>query len=100
MTSRGAGFRLRFLGEVDGRLAERDAPLARVHSVRFERARPVREFPTYCGQRNFPGLWWSSTMRDLVGYETWLERPVNRTNPGQVNSLLLPGITDGDRQAG
>jgi hypothetical protein len=65
---------LRFLGEADGRLAEREAPLAVAWSTRFERARPVREFPSYIGQRSFSGLWWSSTMRDLVGYESWLER--------------------------
>jgi hypothetical protein len=65
---------LRFLGEADGRLAEREAPLAVAWSTRFERSRPVREFPSYIGQRSFSGLWWSSTMRDLVGYESWLER--------------------------
>jgi hypothetical protein len=59
---------------VDGRPAEREDPLATAHGVRFERARPVREFPAYRGQRNFPGLWWSSTMRDHVGYESWLKR--------------------------
>jgi hypothetical protein len=70
----GSGFRLRFLSEADGSLTERDAPLADARGVRFERARPVREFPSWPGQRNFAGLWWSSTMRDLVGYESWLER--------------------------
>jgi hypothetical protein len=70
----GGGFRLRYLGEVDGQAAEREDPLAAAHGVRFERARPVREFPSYRGQRNFPGLWWSSTMRDHVGYESWLKR--------------------------
>lgn len=58
--SPGGRFRLRFLGEVDGRIAEREAPLAVAWSTRFERARPVREFPSYVGQRSFSGLWWSS----------------------------------------
>lgn len=69
-----AGFGLRFLGEAGGRLAERKVPLADAWSTRFERVRPVREFPSYPGRRGFSGQWWSSTMRDLVGFESWLER--------------------------
>jgi len=68
------GFGLRFLGEADGRLAEQRAPLAVAWSTRFEHVRPVREFPSYQGQRRVSGLWWSSIMRDLVGFESWLER--------------------------
>lgn len=41
---------LRFLGEAEGRLAEREAPLAVAWSTRFERARPVRDFPSYIGE--------------------------------------------------
>lgn len=67
-------FWVRYLGDMNGRVVERKAPLAHAHSVRFERVPPVREFPSYTGQRNFPGLWWSSTTQDLVGYESWLER--------------------------
>lgn len=67
-------FWVRYLGDMNGRLTERKTPLAHAHSVRFERVPPVREFPSYTGQRNFPGLWWSSTMQGLVGYESWLER--------------------------
>lgn len=72
--SSAAGFGLRFLGEVDGKLAEQNLPLSVAWGTRFEHARPVREFPSYIGQRSFPGLWWSSTMQDLVGFESWLER--------------------------
>jgi hypothetical protein len=68
------GFGLRFLDEGEGHLVERRASLAAAWSTRFERVRPVREFPSYPGQRSFSGLWWSSTMRDLVGFESWLER--------------------------
>lgn len=39
-----------------------------------EDARPVRCFPSYRGQRNFPGLWWAATLGRHVGYESWLER--------------------------
>jgi hypothetical protein len=68
------GFGLRFLDEADGRLVERQVPLQVGWSTRFERVRPVREFPSYQGQRSFSGWWWSSKMRDLVGFESWLER--------------------------
>ena len=43
-------------------------------TVAFEAARPVRRFPSYRGQRHFPGLWWSATNDGHVGYESWLER--------------------------
>jgi hypothetical protein len=72
--SSSSGFGLRFLGEADGRLTELKVPLADAWSTRFERVRPVREFPSYPGRRGFSGQWWSSTMRDLVGFESWLER--------------------------
>jgi hypothetical protein len=42
--------------------------------VSFEQVEPVRRFPSYRGQRYFPGLWWSSTVSGHVGYESWLER--------------------------
>ena len=35
---------------------------------------PVRSFPSYKGQRNYPGWFWSSKMRGLVGFESWVER--------------------------
>ncbi|MFJ1895449.1 TnsA-like heteromeric transposase endonuclease subunit [Streptomyces sp. NPDC088115] len=53
---------------------ERRVPLARAARVRFEDGRPVREFPSYRGQRNYPGLYWSATAGTHVGYESWLER--------------------------
>ncbi|MFJ8307704.1 MULTISPECIES: TnsA-like heteromeric transposase endonuclease subunit [unclassified Streptomyces] len=53
---------------------ERRLPLARAARVRFEDGRPVREFPSYRGQRNYPGLYWSATVGAHVGYESWLER--------------------------
>jgi putative transposase len=40
----------------------------------LELGRPVRRFPSYRGQRSFPGLYWSATMGDHVGYESWGER--------------------------
>lgn len=49
-------------------------PLVRAAKVRFEDRRPVREFPSHRGQRNYPGLYWSATLGTHVGYESWLER--------------------------
>lgn len=55
----------------EGRRRER---LNACWQVRFERVPPVRSFPSYRGQRNFPGLWWSATTGGHVGFESWLER--------------------------
>jgi hypothetical protein len=35
---------------------------------------PVRGFPSYKGQRNLIGRWWTATTGTLIGYESWLER--------------------------
>jgi hypothetical protein len=42
--------------------------------VAFERVPPVRSFPSYKGQRNYPGLYWSASDGGHVGVESWLER--------------------------
>jgi hypothetical protein len=67
----GAGFEIEYVG-VDGTV--RCGPLAQCWSVQFEEVAPARSFPSYRGQRNFPGWWWSSTMGRHVGYESWLDR--------------------------
>lgn len=47
--------------------SERQEPLtSEAASVAFERAAPVRSFPSYQGQANFPGLWWSATSRGAL----------------------------------
>ncbi|WP_327287536.1 TnsA-like heteromeric transposase endonuclease subunit [Streptomyces sp. NBC_01198] len=48
--------------------------LAEVGEVAFEDAAPVRDFPSYRGQRHFPGLYWAATTGRHVGFESWLER--------------------------
>ena len=68
--SRPTEFSLAFL---DGG-CERRGLLSELWSVRFEKIAPVREFPSFRGQGNFPGLWWSTTTGAHVGYESWLER--------------------------
>ncbi|MGW5848530.1 TnsA-like heteromeric transposase endonuclease subunit [Streptomyces sp. NPDC055254] len=65
------GFEVSYMA-ADG--VERRVPLARAARVRFEDGRPVREFPSYRGQRNYPGLYWSATAGTHVGHESWLER--------------------------
>jgi hypothetical protein len=49
-------------------------PLAGAVEVAYEEVAPVREFPSYRGQRHFPGLYWAATMLRHVGFESWLER--------------------------
>lgn len=53
---------------------ERRLPLEQLATVALEYGRPVRSFPSYKGQRNYPGLYWSATMGGHVGYESWVER--------------------------
>ena len=50
-------------------------PLAECAAVAFELdCSPVRGFPAFRGQGNYPGLWWFSTTREHGGYESWSER--------------------------
>lgn len=48
--------------------------LVRYWDEPFERAAPVRKFISFKGQKNFTGDYWAATSRDLVGYESWVER--------------------------
>lgn len=54
----------------------RRGPLAQLWSVPFERVRPVRTFPSFRGQRSFPGLYYAATMDAHVGFGSWAERDV------------------------
>jgi hypothetical protein len=53
---------------------EQRLPWTSAWSMTFESCRPVREFPSYKGQRHLSGRWWTATTGGLVGYESWLER--------------------------
>jgi hypothetical protein len=53
---------------------ERRVGLDELGGVDLEAARPVRSFPSYRGQRNYPGWYWSATMGRRVGFESWVER--------------------------
>jgi hypothetical protein len=59
---------------VDGDGRVHREPLTACGTVPFETVAAVRSFPSYHGQRNWPGLWWSATTGGHVGYESWLER--------------------------
>lgn len=51
-----------------------ESTLAAVDAALVVRGCPVRGFPTYAGQANYPGLFWSATTGAHVGYESLLER--------------------------
>ena len=51
-------------------------PLGELWDTPFERAAPVRSFPSFRGQVSFPGLYYAATMDAHVGFESWLERDV------------------------
>ena len=59
--------------------------LSSCHGTRFEEALPARPFRFEKGLRSFAGWWYCAPTAAHVGFESWLERPVNRTNPGQAN---------------
>jgi hypothetical protein len=42
--------------------------------VPFERVAPVRSFPVYRGQRNYPGFYYAACLDAHVEFESWLER--------------------------
>jgi hypothetical protein len=48
--------------------------LDRLRSTDLDGCRPVRSFPSYRDQRNYPGLYWSATTGGHIGYESWVER--------------------------
>jgi hypothetical protein len=54
--------------------AEHTVPLLDAEGLDLATARPQRQFSAYRGQKHFSGLWWATTTRSHVGYESWLER--------------------------
>ncbi len=50
------------------------AELDRLRRTDLEDCEPVPSFPSYKGQRNYPGWYWSATMGRRVGFESWVER--------------------------
>jgi len=67
---RAGGFELRYLESGGSGFAERQCALAACWNTRFEDVPPVRSFPSYKGQRNFPGLYFAACMGRHVGFES------------------------------
>ena len=65
------GFEVEY-AEPDGR--EVRAGLDRLRRMDLGSCLPVRSFPSYKGQRNYPGWFWSAKMGKHVGFESWVER--------------------------
>lgn len=77
-----------------------------VGSVQLERTTPIREFFSWPGKRNYEGLYWSSTNRRHVDFESLLEREYllaadNASDivaiAAQPLALLWPRDTQGNR---
>jgi len=90
----GRGARTGFeVGFVDPAAGESRAPLAEVTAVAFELAAPVRSFPSYKGQRNYPVFYYAATMGAHVAFESWLERDTAMTldfDPDVVSFAAQP----------
>jgi hypothetical protein len=67
-------FELRYLESGERGTAERQGLLTACWNARFEDVPAVRGFPSYKGQRNFPGLYFAACTGRHVGFESWLER--------------------------
>lgn len=52
---------------------ERRVPWRWLPEAVDELERPVRSFPSYRGQRNYPGWYWACTLGRLIGFESWAE---------------------------
>ncbi|MEU0490775.1 TnsA-like heteromeric transposase endonuclease subunit [Nocardiopsis sp. NPDC006139] len=53
---------------------EERLPLEQADRYPFESVPPIRSFPSFRGQRNNTGRWWTATTGSHVGFESWLER--------------------------
>ena len=85
-----ASFEVEFAETIGG---TRRGLLAELWSIPFERVRPVRTFPSFRGQRSFPGLYYAATMDAHVGFESWAERDVAMMldfDPGVVDFSSQP----------
>ena len=94
MSTMAEAFELGFV-EADG--SQRCVPLVAAAAMRLEECRPVRSFPSYKGQRDFPRLWWSVTIGRHVGFESWLEPDhamlLDFDARGGVRAAAVPGCS-------
>ncbi|MEV0899531.1 hypothetical protein [Actinoplanes sp. NPDC049802] len=70
----GPEFSLAYLEGCEGGVRECRVPLTVGWTAAFETVAPVRDFPSYHGQRRFSGSWWAATTGEFVGFESRLER--------------------------
>jgi hypothetical protein len=61
------------LAFIDG-VTEHRLRLSDATGINFEDVSPVRRFPSYAGQRNYPGLYYAATVDRHIPFESWLER--------------------------
>jgi hypothetical protein len=81
-----AGFEITYAGP-DG--WEVRAGLDRLRHADLETCRPVRSFPSYKGQRNYPGWYWSATMGRRVSGSA--------SSPTPASSSATTRSADGSR---
>jgi hypothetical protein len=80
----------RVLVRLDGGVRN-DAVSAEVASLRTEDALPIRQFFAWPGKRNYEGVWWSSTNRGHVDFESLLEREyLLASDAASMSSPLRP----------
>ncbi|GGK35336.1 TnsA-like heteromeric transposase endonuclease subunit [Nocardia camponoti] len=85
-----AGFQVAFVGADRELVRER---LAEAAGMAFEAVAPVRSIPSFRGQRNNPGLYYSATVGAHLEYESWLERDEAMAldfDPGVVGYAAQP----------
>jgi hypothetical protein len=69
-TAADGGFEVVYVA-ADG--TERRVSLTALAGVRLEDGRPVRSFPSYRGQRNYPGWYWWISRSVRAGVPLWRE---------------------------
>lgn len=76
---------------IDEAGAKQSGALEVLWGTGFEHVSPVRSFGSFRGQRSFQGSWWFATTGEHVGFESWVERPVDRTNREQGSWVVRSG---------
>ncbi|MCZ0728366.1 TnsA-like heteromeric transposase endonuclease subunit [Mycolicibacterium iranicum] len=95
----------RVLTRLDGSVRN-DSASTELAALRTEQALPIRQFFSWPGKRNYEGVWWSSSNRGHVEFESLLEREFLLTADADIDvvaiaaqplALLWPHGTPGER---
>jgi hypothetical protein len=80
-------------------LREQRVPFTEVWSVLFGDCPPVRDFPSYKGQRHFNGRWWTAAEGEALGwcYEIAGVPPVSLLKAGLPVHVRMLREPDGTR---